>query len=309
MVELRHLRYFIAVADELNFSRAAERLQIAQPPLSQQIKALEDDLGVQLFNRDKRPIQLTEAGQAFLEEARSILANLRQAIGKTQRIHQGKLDHLTVGFTSSMANGVLPNILRTFRQHYPETSLILREASSDSQIQGLRDHQTDIIFAYRTPALIEANDLTVTLLSEETLVAVLPQQHPLTAKSIISLVDLANDEFIMPLRPVVFGLPEKIYALCAQAGFVPKVAQEAIFMVTILGLVAGEMGISILPSSVQTLRRQGVTYRPLQEEAIANPLTIAWRQENSSPILQQFIDIAKHIIPNSLGDHGLQKAL
>ena len=294
-MELRHLRYFVAVADELNFSRAAERLQIAQPPLSQQIRDLEKELGVELFNRDKRPIQLTVAGQAFLEEARSTLANLKQAIRKTQRIHQGELDHLTIGFTSSMANGVLPNILRTFRQHYPEANLILREASSGSQIQGLRDHQTDIIFAYRTPALIEANDLEVTLLSEETLVVVLPKHHPLTIQSTISLTDLAEEEFIMPLRPVVFGLSEQIYALCAQAGFVPKMAQEAIFMVTILGLVAGEMGISILPSSVQNLRREGVTYRPIREKAIANPLAIAWRQENSSLILQQFIDIAKNV--------------
>jgi DNA-binding transcriptional LysR family regulator len=294
-VELRHLRYFVAVADELSFSRAAERLQIAQPPLSQQIQALEAELGVQLFNRKKRPIHLTEAGQALLEEARSTLANLEQAIHKTQRIHQGELDHLTVGFTSSMANGVLPNILRTFRQHYPETNLILREASSGSQIQGLRDHQTDIIFAYRTPALIEANDLEVTLLSEETLVAVLPQHHPLTTQSTISLIDLADKEFVMPLRSVVSGLSEQIYALCAQAGFVPQVAQEAIFMVTILGLVAGEMGISILPSSVQNLRREGVTYRQIQEEAIANPLTIVWRQGHLSPILQQFIDIARSV--------------
>jgi DNA-binding transcriptional LysR family regulator len=295
-MELRHLRYFIAVADELSFSRAAKRLQIAQPPLSQQIQALEAQLKVQLFNRDKRPIQLTKAGQAFLEEARPTLANLEQAIRKTQRIYQGELNYLTVGFTSSMANDVLPNILRTFWQRYPEIDLILREASSGSQIQELRDRQTDIIFVYQTPALTEAKDLEVTLLSEETLVAVLPQHHPLTAKSTISLIDLEHEEFVMPLRPVVSGLSEQIYALCDQAGFVPKVAQEAIFMMTILGLVAGEMGISILPSSVQNLQRKGVTYRPIQEEAIANPLMIAWQQENSSPILKKFINIAKECI-------------
>jgi DNA-binding transcriptional LysR family regulator len=294
-MELRHLRYFIAVADELSFSRAAERLQIAQPPLSQQIQALEAELGVKLFDRKKRPLQLTLAGQAFLEEARMTLANLEQAIRKTQLINQGELGSLTIGFTSSMANDILPSILRTFRQRYPEINLILREANSGSQIQGLRDRQTDIIFVYRTPALTEANDLEMMLLSQQSLVAVLPHHHPLTTQSTVSLIDLADEEFIMPLRPVVTSVSEQIYALCAQAGFVPKVAQEAIFMVTILGLVAGEMGISILPSSVQNLRREGVTYRPIQEKAIANPLTIAWRQENSSPILQQFIDIARNV--------------
>lgn len=293
-MELRHLRYFIAVADDLSFSRAAERLQIAQPPLSQQIKDLESELGAKLFDR-KRPLQLTAAGQAFLEEARLTLANLEQAIRKTQRIHQGELGHLTVGFPSSMANDILPNILKTFRQHYPEINLILREVSSSSQIQELRDRQSDIIFVYRPPDLAEVRDLEMMPLSQQTLVAVLPQHHSLTAQSTISLIDLAGEEFIMPLRPVVSGLPEEIYNLCAQAGFVPKVAQEAIFMVTILGLVAGEIGISILPSSVQKLRREGVTYRPIQEQVMFNPLTILWRRQHSSPILQQFIDIARTV--------------
>jgi DNA-binding transcriptional LysR family regulator len=301
-MELRHLRYFITVAEELNFSRAAKRLQIAQPPLSQQIKTLESELAVKLFDRKKRPLQLTLAGQAFLEEARLTLAHLEQAVHKTQRIHQAELGHLIVGFTSSMANDVLPNVLRIFRQHYPGINLILREASSGSQIQRLRDRETDIVFIYETPALRQASDLEILLLSHQTLVAVLPQHHPLTTQSTIALMDLEHEEFIMPLRPVVSGLSEQIYALCDQAGFVPKVAQEAIFMMTILGLVAGEMGISILPSSVQNIQREGVTYRPLQEEAIANPLAIAWQRENSknsAPILHQFIAVAKHVSSQS----------
>jgi DNA-binding transcriptional LysR family regulator len=295
-MELRHLRYFIAVADELNFSRAAERLGITQPQLSQHIKALESRLDVQLLDRKQRPLQLTVAGQAFLEEARSTLATLEQAVRKIQRIHQGKVGSLSVGFTSSMANDILPDILRTFRQEYPNISLILREASSGFQIQALQDRQIDLAFVYQTPSMREIQNLEMSVLSQQTLVAVLPQHHPLTTQSTIALMDLKHEEFIMPLRPIVSGLSEQIYALCDQAGFVPKVAQEAIFMMTILGLVAGEMGISILPSSVQKLQREGVTYRPIQEEAIANPLAIAWRQENSSPILRQFINIAKNFL-------------
>jgi DNA-binding transcriptional LysR family regulator len=294
-MELRHLRYFIAVADEMSFSRAAERLGIAQPPLSQQIQALESELEVKLFDRTKRPFQITLAGQAFLEDARSTLASLEQSVRKTQRIYQGELGSLTIGFTSSMANDVLPNILRTFRRQYPSINLILSEASSGSQIQELRDRQIDLAFVYQTPAMREIQDLEISLLSQQTLVAVLPQYHPLITQSTIAMRDLEDEEFIMPLRPIVSGLSEQIYALCDQAGFIPKVAQEAIFMMTILGLVAGEMGISILPSSVQNLQREGVTYRPIQEEAIANPLAIAWRQENSSSILRQFIDVAKNV--------------
>ena len=294
-MELRHLRYFIAVADELSFSRAAERLRIAQPPLSQQIQALEAELDVKLFDRKKRPLQLTLAGQAFLEEARVMLAQLQQAVHKTQRIHQGELGSLTVGFTSSIANGVLPNILRVFRQQYPAVKLVLREENSAFQIQGLRDRRTDIVFVYQDPVLSEAYDLELMPLSQEALVVALPQNHRLSTQPHVALIDLVDEEFIMPLRQMVSGLPEQIRALCAQAGFVPKVAQEATFMVTILGLVAGEMGISILPFSVQNLHRQGVVYRPIQEATTVNQLNAVWCCHHSSPILQQFLAVAQTV--------------
>ncbi|MBD2090011.1 LysR family transcriptional regulator [Microcoleus sp. FACHB-1515] len=301
-MELRHLRYFIAVADELSFSRAAARLQMAQPPLSQQIQALEAELGVQLFDRKKRPLQLTLAGIAFLEEARAMLIQLEQAVQKTQRIYQGELGYLTVGFTSSIANGVLPNILRSFRQHYPQVKLILREDNSAFQIQGLRDQQTDVIFVYQDSVLTEASDLIVMPLTQEPLIVVLPQEHRLSGQLNIALTDLVSEEFIMPLRQAVSGLSDQIHYLCAQAGFVPKVAQEATFMVTILGLVAGEMGISLLPLSVQNLQRKGVVYRPIQEQTAMKQLSAVWRRNDSSAILQRFLNIAQVISLNECHD-------
>ena len=294
-MELRHLRYFVAVADERSFSRAAEKLGIAQPPLSQQIQSLEKELDVILFDRTKRPLQLTSAGQAFLEASRSTIANLEQSIQRTQRIHLEELNCLTIGFTSSIANGVLPNILRTFRQHYPEIKLILWEENSAFQIERLRDHQTDVVFVYQNHDLTTANDLTMMPLSQEMLVVVLPQNHPLAVQSQISLTDLANEEFIMPRTLVVSNLPEQITDLCKQAGFEPKIVQEATFMVTILGLVAGGMGISILPSSVENLQRQGVVYRPIQEETPVNQLIAVWRHADASKILEQFLSIAKTV--------------
>ena len=292
-MELRHLRYFIAVAEKLSFSDAAERLYIAQSAVSRQIKYLEDELGVKLFDRKSHPIQLTPAGQAFLEESRATLAQLEQAVHKTQRIHQGELGYLTVSFTSSIANGVFPEMLRTFRQRYPEVKLILQEEHSGSLIQRLRDRQTDIIFLYLYHEISEDNDLETMSLTQEPLVAVLPKNHPLAAKSQISLAEVKNEEFVMPLHQVVAGLSEQIYHLCSQAGFVPKVVQTAVFMVTILGLVAGETGISILPSHVQNLQREGVVYRPILEPTATTHLTAVWRQNDSSTILQQFIDIIK----------------
>ena len=292
-MELRHLRYFITVADEQSFSRAAERLHIAQPPLSQQIQALEIELGVQLFNRKTRPLQLTLAGQTLLAEARAILVKLEQAVHQTQRIHQGELGYLTVGFTSSIANGIFPEIMRTYRQQYPEVKLILEEENSATLIQRLRDRQTDMIFLYLYDEIFAANDLETLALTQEPLVVVLPQNHPLTAQAEISISDLKNEEIVMPLHQVVSDLPDQIYHLCSQAGFVPKVAQTAVFMVTILGLVAGETGISILPSHVQNLQRQAVVYRPIQEQTTTIKLTAVWLHNNSSTILQQFLNIIK----------------
>lgn len=289
-MELRHLRYFVTVAEELSFSRAAEQLRIAQPPLSQQIQALEAELGVKLFDRKKRPLQLTLAGQAFLEEARSTLRQLEQAVLKTQSIHLGESGCLTIGFTSSITNSALPNILRTFQDHYPAVKLILREGNNASQIPKLRDRLVDIIFVYQHQ-MIEASELAVTSIAQETLIAVLPHQHPLAVKPQIALTDLADQDFVMPLYQVVPGLTEQIYRLCAQQNFVPRVAQEAIFTVTILGLVAGGIGVSLLPSSVQTLQREGVVYRPLQDVTETIQLSAIWRQQDASPILQQFLAI------------------
>jgi DNA-binding transcriptional LysR family regulator len=290
-MELRHLRYFIAVAEELSFSRAAERLQMAQPPLSQQIQALEAEMGVKLFDRKKRPLQLTVAGQAFAEEAQLTLANLEQAVQRTQRIYQGELGHLTIGFTSSVANGVLPDILRTFRQRYPDIKLILREENTAFQLQGLRDRKTDVAFVYQYHEMLEEQDLEMITLAPEPLLAVLPQNHRLARCPKIALSDLENEEFVLPRPQVASGLQEQIYQICSQAGFMPKVAQEAVFMVTILGLVSAEIGISILPASVQSLQRKGVVYRPLDAQTTATKLTVIWRRHHASPVLAQFLDI------------------
>jgi DNA-binding transcriptional LysR family regulator len=290
-IEIRHLRYFIAVADRSSFTRAAEYLGIAQPPLSQQIQALESELGVMLFDRKTRPLQLTQAGLAFLADARSILATLQQAVHNTKRIHVGELGYLVVGFTSSMANGVLPDILRTFQQDYPDVNLILREEHSSVQIDRLRAGQADLVFIYQDYQTIQAEDLQVLPLLPEPLVVVLPEHHRLAARSTLSLTDLAGEAFIMPLPQLEAGLFPHIESIFKQAQIEPNVVQKALFMVTILGLVAGEIGVSILPFSVQNLQRKGVVYRPLIEETIVDRLTAVWQIDNTSAILAKFVQI------------------
>lgn len=288
-LELRHLRYFMAVAEEKNFSRAAKRLNMTQPPLSQQIQGLEAQLGAKLFDRTSRPLRLTVAGEAFLEEARTLIIQLEQTVHKIHSLSQGESGHLTVSFSSSTANSILPKIFKTFRQQYPEVQLILQEENTAFLLQRLQDQQTDIIFLYLYSQLPEANDLETMTLTYEPFVLVLPEFHPLTLQSIVPLSDLKNELFIMPLKHVMSGLSEQIYHLCSQAKFVPNVTQTAVFMVTILGLVAAEIGISILPSNVRNLHREGVVYRSILEETPTTHLTAVWKQSNTSPILRKFL--------------------
>ena len=292
-MELRHLRYFIAVAEERNFSRAAQKLNIAQPPLSQQIKALEDELKVQLIDRTKRPLQLTLAGQTFLESVRTLIVQLEQAKKLTQRVHRGEWGRLSIGFTSSVANSVLPDIQRAFTQRFEQVKLVWREMTTDLQIQGLRDRMIDVAFFHPSSGSINDNNLNVLTLFEEPLIIILPENHPLNSLPEIPLQALAQEEFVLPSSQLVSGLSEQIYLLCHQAGFVPKVTQEATLMLTILGLVAGEVGVALLPENARNLQRKGVIYKTIQGQTATVEMSVVWRSDDSSPILNNFLEVTK----------------
>jgi DNA-binding transcriptional LysR family regulator len=293
-MELRHLRYFIAVAEELNFTRAAERLHIAQPPLSQQIQALEADLGVQLFERKKRPLQLTAAGQVLLTEARLVFATVERAIISTKRASLGETGRLVVGANSSIANSVLPDILRVFRSRFGDVELVLRELTSFQQIQELRSRVIDVGFD-RLPNENE-NDTALSFLPilQESLVIALPEQHPLAAKSQIPLKALADEPFVLP-PPDLVPSYSQIINLCQQVGFTPKVVQQATWMITVLSLVAGGVGVALLPANAQNLVRKGVVYREIQGENLTRQLAVIWRRDDSSIILREFIALTKDI--------------
>jgi DNA-binding transcriptional LysR family regulator len=294
-MELRHLRYFIAVAEELNFSRAAERLHMAQPPLSQQIRALEEELGVKLFDRATRPLQLTLAGQTLLVEARLAVARVEQAVRLTQQACRGELGCLTVGFSSSIANSILPDILLEFRRRFPDVELSLCEFTSFPKIQGLRERAIDVGFFYLPNDALEADDLSSLTLWEEPLIVVLPETHPLATRSEIPLRSLKDEAFVFPTRQLVPSLSGQIDRLCDLAGFTPKVIQEATFMLTILGLIAGGVGVALLPANAQNLQRKGVVYRPLQGQTATIQIAIAWRRDDASVILHNFLEVTKAI--------------
>lgn len=294
MIELRHLRYFIAVAEELNFSRAAERLHISQPPLSQQIQALEAELGLQLFERKKRPLQLTTAGQVFLTETRLVFLQLEQAITSAQKVSRGEIGRLVVGTNSSFANSVLPDILQIFRPLFPEVILMLREVNSSQQVNQLRDRQIDIAFESLPNPNCHDSALNFLPILQEPLIIALPETHPLAAQTEIPLKALAEEPFVLP-PPDLVPSYSQIINLCQQVGFSPKVVQEATWMVTVLGLVAGGVGVTLLPANAQNLQRTGVVYRPIQGQNLTLQLAVVWRRDDSSVILREFLEVTKSV--------------
>jgi len=289
-MELRHLHYFIAVAEELHFSRAAERLHISQPPLSQQIRDLEDELGVKLFERTKRQVQLTEAGKVFLDRSYRVLAQLEQAIAATQQIGRGEVGRLTISFVSSAMYTILPEILRVFREQFPAVELQLHELTTAQQIQALHDKQVDVGIVR---SAISEPGLSVECFLPESLVLALPETHPLSTQTQVSLSTLVDESFILfpaKMGPVFY---EQIIHSCQQVGFRPKVAQEAVQMETIISLVAAGLGIAIVPTSLQNFHRSGVIYRPLKEEIPNTGLYLTWRQHDSSPVVRAFLGLAR----------------
>ncbi|HSF72719.1 MAG TPA: LysR family transcriptional regulator [Microcoleus sp.] len=290
-MELRHLRYFIAVAEELNFTRAAEKLHIAQPPLSQQIQHLEAELGFQLFRRTKRTVHLTAAGQVFFEEAGKILQQVDRAIQLGRQTSRGELGQLTIGFVSSAAHNVVPAILQAFRTRCPAVKLELHELTTNEQLQRLRFGQIDIGFV-RPP--VEEDGINSEIVFREPLIVALPETHPAADRTHLELRELSTEPFILFPRSQAPGLYDAIVSLCQQAGFSPIAAQEAIQMQTIVSLVAAEMGVAIVPESMQNFQRNGVVYKSLPESTCIVAIALIWRSDPTAAV-QRFLEVARQI--------------
>ncbi|MEQ9720933.1 LysR family transcriptional regulator [Yersinia alsatica] len=262
-IELRHLRYFIAVAEELHFGRAAERLRISQPPLSQQIQILEEQIGARLLARNNRNVSLTQAGTLFLKESYQILAQVNSASEKAARLHRGESGELTIGFTSSapFISAVSKN-LRAFRQLHPQVHIKMQEVNTKQQIEPLLDGRLDL-GVMRNTRLPDA--LQYRLLLREPLVAVVHEEHPLAALPSIQYSSLAEQPFVFFAREVGTALYDEILTLLARAGITPYITQEVGEAMTIVGLVSSGLGVSILPASFTRVKVDGVKYLPLAE--------------------------------------------
>jgi DNA-binding transcriptional LysR family regulator len=295
-MELRHLRYFVAVAEELSFTRAAERLHIGQPPLSQQIQALEEEIGAVLFDRSRRTIRLTEAGRIFLEDALRVLAMAANAAETARRVEQGEIGQLRIGFTKSTAfTPLFPTIINTYRTRFPKVKLVLQEMSTMRQVAALADYSLDLGFI-RPLEADTSPDLFFIPLQEHPLSVVLPENHYLAKAPHVSVEDLKNEEMIMFPRDEGTTLNPLIYRLCAEAGFVPKIAMEAREAATITGLVAAGCGISILPELFSRLGIRGVVFRLLETPAAFAKLVLASRAQESGAIPKTFFEIAKELL-------------
>jgi DNA-binding transcriptional LysR family regulator len=295
-MDLRRLRYFVTVAEELHFGRAAEKLHMSQPPLSIQIRALEEELGVTLLNRTQRHVALTQAGHALLQEARKILAQVEQAVLTTRRAGRGEIGELALGFISVADYNVLPIVLREFRRRFPLVNLSLRESTTDVQIEDLAAGRIDVGFVLPP---ISAPGIVSAAILREPLIAALPQRHPLAARpGKIPLSALATSPFILFPRRMAPGLYDAVVSFCRAAGFSPQVGQEAVQMQTIVSLVSAELGVALIPRSLENLQRTGVVYRALRERSPAIEIHLAWRHADTLPALRLFLDLARQYAPH-----------
>jgi DNA-binding transcriptional LysR family regulator len=290
-VELRQLRYFMAIAEAGNFSRAAERLHVSQPPLSTQIKSLEEELGVQLLKRTNRGVALTPAGSVFYEETRVVLGRLEHARGQALRADRGDIGMLSVGFVSIADYGILPPALKHFRADFPLVEVQLHELTTDAQLRELRAARLDVGIAL---APVDEPELKFERLLLEELVLAAPAGHPcVKGNGAVDLRTLAKESFIIPPRDVAPGLYDLIISHCHAFGFAPRITQHARQMQTVVGLVSSGMGFALVPSSVRNLKRTGVQYRPMRGRAAVVEIGILRRRDAQSAVTDRFADVLR----------------
>jgi DNA-binding transcriptional LysR family regulator len=289
-MELRQLRYFVAVAEEQHFSRAAHRLHIAQPAVSQQVRRLERELTVQLLERTTRSVELTDAGRVLLDEARRVLADADRAVLAVHEAADGTTGLLRMGFVSSAALRIVPTLVLAMQQRWPRVRLELQEGTTDLQLDRIRQGTLDVgVVREMEPA----PDLAVVAIAREPLVLAVPDNHPLAARTTTRIADLAGERFIVFPRSRVSRLYDHIAALFHQVGVRFDTAQAAVQFPTILGLVAARTGLAVVPASLRVLRLPGLTYVTLSDKAAYSTVSlVCQRDRHASPLILQCFETA-----------------
>ncbi|WP_051899354.1 LysR substrate-binding domain-containing protein [Sciscionella sediminilitoris] len=290
-IDVRRLHLFMAVADELHFSRAAKRLHVSQPLLSQQIRALEKELGTQLFTRSSRVVELTAAGQALMDATPRVLYELQRATVDVEQAANGVLGRLLVGSVRTALAGITPSIMRALRTEHPELRIDLANMETAAQLQALADKRIDVGIVRATTT---AEDLILEPLTADPLVAVFPQDHPLAGMSAIEPAQLAAEPFITWPRHLNADFYDILIAYCREHGFSPHIAAEGGDIDTQLAFVAAGIGISLQPSFYATAGRSDVAFRPLHGTTPHIELRLARRKE-TNPAVQHFVDAARRV--------------
>ncbi|KRF16713.1 LysR family transcriptional regulator [Nocardioides sp. Soil797] len=286
-MELRHLRYFVAVAEECHFGRAAERLHMAQPPLSQQIRQLEKEIGVELLHRTTRKVSLTAAGERYLERARNILRAVEQAGEEAARVDTGEVGRVSIGFIGSATYALLPVLARELREQLPEIEFeFTGEMLTPAQVAALHEGTIDIA-VMRTP--VQDESVEVEVMRQESLVVALPETHPLAAKEAVRFADLKGEPFITYPSEHRSVLHDAVLAAAQRAGFQPRRVAQVAETSTMVVFVAAGLGVAVVPRSVEALQLAGVVFRPLVG-AESVELAIGWHSERRTPAVERVLE-------------------
>jgi DNA-binding transcriptional LysR family regulator len=291
-MELRHLRYFVAVAEELNFARAARRVHIAQPSLTKQIQQLEQELGFPLLYRTKKKVELLDTGHVLLDEAQRLLRQADNAIQSARRIHTGESGRLVIGFSPSAAPEVLPRILRRYHASYPKVVVDLLEILSIKNMESLLESAMSVALL-RSPTFLSRELFCFETIQHERFVVALPDAHPLAKHKSVRIKSLASEPFIVPPLQPGWGYADSIFLIFRDYGIVPHVAQEATGALAVVTLVAGGFGVALVPASLGNFSLPGVTYRPIKGACRTTDLTLVWRRDSRAATVRGFLDVVR----------------
>ena len=292
-MELRHLRYFVAVAEALSFTKAAQKLRLAQPSLTRQVRNLEDEIGVRLLDRANNRVELTQEGRLFLFDSKKLLTMCAETVAAVQRMNHGETSQLNIGYIANIHYGLLPATLGAFRKLSPRVALNLFDMTSAEQFEALEGHKIHLGFVGLRPAL-SGHDLLSACVAHDTILVALPARHPLAKKLKIKLTDLAPQFFIGMAAKTHPGTRVWLLETCRSAGFAGKILQEADGEPTAIRFVADGLGVALMPEQIAGLPHEGVVFRPLSPP-LRREATIAWRADNPSKPLQDYIQIVKEL--------------